>query len=128
MVHLSTHKSLIEAVRYVKKDVLVEKLSMVHKTLEHWGLLRPVIGVAALNPMGRRRSLGREELDEIRPAIEELNKLGIDSRGPYPADSIFYRAIDGEFDVVLALYHDQGHICKGAQFLSQQLRRWVYPL
>ena len=111
VVHLSTHKSLIEAVRYVKKDVLVEKLSMVHKTLEHWGLLRPVIGVAALNPHGGEGGLlGREELDEIRPAIEELNKLGIDSRGPYPADSIFYRAIDGEFDVVLALYHDQGHI------------------
>ena len=111
VVHLSTHKSLIEAVRYVKKDVLVEKLSMVHKTLEHWGLLRPVIGVAALNPHGGEGGLlGREELDEIRPAVEELNKLGIDSRGPYPADSIFYRAIDGEFDVVLALYHDQGHI------------------
>tara|TARA_B100001287_G_scaffold89008_1_gene74594 strand:+ start:1833 stop:2852 length:1020 start_codon:yes stop_codon:yes gene_type:complete len=111
VVHLSTHKSLIEAARYVKKDVLVEKLLMVHKTLEYWGLHRPVIGVAALNPHGGEGGLlGREELDEIGPAITELNKMGIDSRGPYPADSIFYRAIDGEFDVVLALYHDQGHI------------------
>ena len=111
VVHLSTHKSLIEAARYVKKGVLIEKLLMVHKTLEYWGLHRPVIGVAALNPHGGEGGLlGREELDEIVPAIMELNKMGVDSRGPYPADSIFYRAIDGEFDVVLALYHDQGHI------------------
>ena len=111
VVHLSTHKSLIEAARYVKKEVLIEKLLMVHKTLEYWGLNRPVIGVAALNPHGGEGGLlGREELDEIGPAIMQLNKMGVDSRGPYPADSIFYRAIDGEFDVVLALYHDQGHI------------------
>ena len=90
VVHLSTHKSLIEAARYVKKDVLVEKLLMVHKTLEYWGLHRPVIGVAALNPHGGEGGLlGREELDEIGPAIMELNKMGVDSRGPYPADSIF---------------------------------------
>ena len=61
VVHLSTHKSLIEAVRYVKKDVLVEKLSMVHKTLEHWGLLRPVIGVAALNPHVEREVFWEEK-------------------------------------------------------------------
>ncbi len=53
---------------------------------------------------------GREEIDEIAPAINEAVNLGIDVRGPFPADSIFNRAIKGEFDVVLVMYHDQGHI------------------
>ena len=54
--------------------------------------------------------LGREELDEIAPAVAEACALGLDVVGPYPADSVFYRAVNGEFDAVLALYHDQGHI------------------
>ena len=54
--------------------------------------------------------MGREEIDELAPAVEESRKLGIDVTGPLPADSVFNRAIAGEFDVVLAMYHDQGHI------------------
>ena len=54
--------------------------------------------------------LGREEIEEIAPAIAQLQEEGLDVVGPYPADSIFYRATAGEFDAVLALYHDQGHI------------------
>ena len=54
--------------------------------------------------------LGREEIEEISPAIAQLQEEGLDVVGPYPADSIFYRATAGEFDAVLALYHDQGHI------------------
>jgi 4-hydroxythreonine-4-phosphate dehydrogenase len=53
---------------------------------------------------------GREEIEEIAPAVKEAVRLGIDARGPFPADSIFNRAIKGEFDVVLVMYHDQGHI------------------
>ncbi len=54
--------------------------------------------------------LGHEELEEIAPAVEEACGLGLDIVGPYPADSVFYRAVNGEFDAVMALYHDQGHI------------------
>ena len=54
--------------------------------------------------------LGREEIEEITPAIEAANKEGLNVVGPFPADSIFYRAIAGEFDAVMALFHDQGHI------------------
>ena len=72
---------------------------------------RPRIGVAALNPHGGEGGLlGREELDAIGPAVQAARGLGIDARGPFPADSVFNRAIAGEFDVVLAMYHDQGHI------------------
>ncbi|MDZ4246293.1 MAG: 4-hydroxythreonine-4-phosphate dehydrogenase PdxA, partial [Dehalococcoidia bacterium] len=54
--------------------------------------------------------IGVEEINEISPAVKEAQQLGIDARGPFPADSVFYRALGGKFDVVLAMYHDQGHI------------------
>lgn len=111
VAHLSTHKSLAEAVRYVKKPVLVEKLQLTINSLKEWGLKDPVIAVAALNPHGGEGGmLGREEIDEIAPAVAEAQRQGMNVVGPIPADSVFYRAINGEFDAVLALYHDQGHI------------------
>lgn len=111
VAHLSTHKSLAEAVAYVKQPVLVEKLKLTVESLENWGISSPRVAVAALNPHGGEGGmLGREEIEEIAPAVETCKSLGLDIRGPFPADSIFYRAIAGEFDAVLALYHDQGHI------------------
>ena len=111
VAHLSTHKSLADAVAYVKQPVLVEKLRLTVESLENWGISSPSIAVAALNPHGGEGGmLGREEIEEIVPAVETCQSLGLDVRGPFPADSIFYRAINGEFDAVLALFHDQGHI------------------
>ncbi len=111
VAHLSTHKSLAEAVAYVRRPVLVEKLQLTHDSLSRWCGRPPKIAVAALNPHGGEGGmLGREELDEIAPAVAEACALGLDVVGPYPADSVFYRAVNGEFDAVLALYHDQGHI------------------
>ena len=111
VAHLSTHKSLIEAARYVTRANVLGKLELLNDTLRRWGMPEPRIAVAALNPHGGEGGLlGREELDEIAPAVSDARSQGIDAVGPIPADSVFYRAIDGEFDVVLALYHDQGHI------------------
>ncbi|MEJ6591027.1 MAG: 4-hydroxythreonine-4-phosphate dehydrogenase PdxA [SAR86 cluster bacterium] len=111
VAHLSTHKSLAEAVAYVRRPVLVEKLQLTHDSLSRWCGRPPKIAVAALNPHGGEGGmLGREEIDEIAPAVAEARALGLDVVGPYPADSVFYRAVNGEFDAVLALYHDQGHI------------------
>jgi 4-phospho-D-threonate 3-dehydrogenase / 4-phospho-D-erythronate 3-dehydrogenase len=111
VAHLSTHKSLIEAARYVTRDNVLEKLNLVHNTLQQWGVLRPRIAVAALNPHGGEGGLlGREEIEELQPAVADAQSQGLDVTGPIPADSVFNRAIAGEFDVVLALYHDQGHI------------------
>ena len=111
VVHLSTHKSLIEAGRYVRRDNILAKLRLCHDSLTAWGLPAAKIGVAALNPHGGEGGLlGREEIDEIAPAVKAAQNAGIDAVGPLPADSIFNRAIGGEFDVVLAMYHDQGHI------------------
>ena len=111
VAHLSTHKSLIEAARYVQRDTVLEKLTLVHETVSQWGLDKPRIAVAALNPHGGEGGLlGREEIEELGPAVADAQAQGIAAVGPIPADSVFTRAIDGEFDVVLALYHDQGHI------------------
>lgn len=111
VAHLSTHKSLADAVRYVKKDIIVEKLDLIVRSLKSWGMENPRIAVAALNPhAGEGGLLGREEIDEIEPAVKLAREKGIDASGPIPADSVFYRAINGEFDLVLALFHDQGHI------------------
>jgi 4-hydroxythreonine-4-phosphate dehydrogenase len=111
VAHLSTHKSLAQAVAYVRQPVIVEKLRLTVDSLRNWGIANPKVAVAALNPHGGEGGmLGREEIDEIAPAVNECQSSGMDVVGPYPADSIFYRAIAGEFDAVLALYHDQGHI------------------
>ncbi|MFP6808800.1 MAG: 4-hydroxythreonine-4-phosphate dehydrogenase PdxA [Pseudomonadales bacterium] len=111
VAHLSTHKSLGEAVKYVTKPVLIEKLRLTSQSMQQWGYKNPKIAVAALNPHGGEGGmLGMEEIEEIAPAIEAAIEEGLNVVGPYPADSIFYRATSGEFDAVLALYHDQGHI------------------
>lgn len=111
VAHLSTHKSLAQAVAYVTRDSVLSKLELVHQTLTRWGLPAPRIAVAALNPHGGEDGLlGREEIDELVPAVRDACTKGIDAQGPIPADSVFNRAINGEFDVVLALFHDQGHI------------------
>ncbi len=111
VAHLSTHKSLVEAASYVTQDNLLSKLELIHETLVEWGLSDPKIAVAALNPHGGEGGLlGREEIEEISPAVRRSCEKGYQVIGPIPSDSVFYRAIEGEFDVVLALYHDQGHI------------------
>jgi len=111
VVHLSTHKSLAEAVRFVTRDNVLDKLRLTAASFARWGIANPRIAVAALNPHGGEGGLlGREELEALAPAVEAACAEGLAVSGPWPADSVFNRAIAGEFDVVLALYHDQGHI------------------
>ena len=111
VVHLTTHRTLARAVEYVKKDHILAKLELTHRCFQEWGFPTPRIAVAALNPHGGDGGLlGREEIDEIAPAVEEARKQGMEVTGPIPADSVFPQAIDGRYDAVLVLYHDQGHI------------------
>ena len=111
VVHLTTHRSLRRACYYVTKDLILGKLRLTHDSFVEAGIPNPRIGVAALNPHGSDGGLlGNEEADEIRPAVEEAQRQGIDARGPVPADIVFHQAIQGSYDVVLAMYHDQGHI------------------
>jgi 4-hydroxythreonine-4-phosphate dehydrogenase len=111
VVHLTTHFSLRKACDFVTRERILGRLRLTHSSFQGWGISHPRIAVAALNPhAGEGGMLGFEETEQIVPAIADANALAIDARGPFPADSVFYRAINGEFDVVLAMYHDQGHI------------------
>jgi len=111
VVHLTTHYSLREACDLVRRDRILKRLALTDREFRRWGFARPRIAVAALNPHAGEGGLyGNEESAEIAPAVQEAVAMGIEARGPYPADSIFTRAARGEFDVVLAMYHDQGHI------------------
>ena len=111
VVHLTTHRSLRIACDYVTKDRILAKLELTHSSFGQWGIPNPRIGVAALNPHGSDGGLlGNEEAEQIAPAVEEARQNGIDAYGPIPADIIFHQAIQGAYDVTLAMYHDQGHI------------------
>lgn len=111
VVHLTTHYSLREACNMVTRQNVLGKLKLIKQSFSTWGINGTKIAVAALNPhAGEEGLFGREEIEEIAPAIADAKSLGINASGPFPADSVFNRAINGEFDVVLALYHDQGHI------------------
>jgi len=111
VVHLSTHYSLRDACERVSREKILAKLRLTHDSLQRWGINHPRIAVAALNPHGGEGGLlGSEEIEQIQPAVKEAQESGINALGPFPADSVFTRAIGGEFDVVLAMYHDQGHI------------------
>ena len=111
VVHLTTHHPLREAALHVTRERVLEALRLTHDFFTAHGISGPRIGVAALNPHGGEAGLiGTEEIEEIRPAVEEANAEGIAAAGPIPADSVFGQAIDGRFDAVLAMYHDQGHI------------------
>ena len=111
VVHLSTHRSLSLACELVKKDRILDYLRLTHESFVRYGFEKPRIGTAALNPHGSDGGLlGDEERLEITPAIEAAQSEGIDATGPVPADIVFHQAIQGQYDAVLCMYHDQGHI------------------
>ena len=111
VVHLTTHRSLRVACDYVKKGRILDFLQLTHDSFVKWGFPQPRIGAAALNPHGSDGGLlGSEEAEEIAPAVTEARERGIDVTGPVPADAIFHQAIEGRYDAVLAMFHDQGHI------------------
>ena len=111
VVHLTTHKPLSEAHFHLTIDNIFAKILLTHDFFEKYNFGPPRIGVAAYNPHGGESGiLGSEEIESISPAIIKAQDIGILAFGPIPADSIFTKAIEGEFDVVLAMYHDQGHI------------------
>jgi 4-hydroxythreonine-4-phosphate dehydrogenase len=110
-MHLSTHKPLREACAFVTRANVLRAVELTHGHFVRWGFESPRIAVAALNPHASDNGLiGREELDEIAPAIADARSGGIDATGPHPADSVFNHAIAGRYDVVVVMYHDQGHI------------------
>jgi 4-hydroxythreonine-4-phosphate dehydrogenase len=111
VVHVTRHVSLAEVAALITRERVLETIRLTHVGLRQMGILHPRLAVAALNPHGGDEGLiGRQEIDAIGPAIEAACAEGIEAVGPIPADSVFFRAIRGEFDAVVAMYHDQGHI------------------
>lgn len=108
---LTRHVSLLKACGMVKKDRIIDYVKRCLKVLEKLGISEGTMAVAGLNPhSGEHGLFGREEIDEIVPAVEELQKEGYPVTGPVGADSVFHLALTGKFNSVLSLYHDQGHI------------------
>ena len=112
IVLLSTHVPLAEAIRMVQRDRIMRTIHLTHRELKRWGIERPRLAVAALNPHGAEGGLfGIEEAVEIAPAVEACHGTDeINVQGPFSADTVFLRASRGEFDAVIACYHDQAMI------------------
>jgi 4-hydroxythreonine-4-phosphate dehydrogenase len=112
VVLISTHVPLADAIKLVRRDLLIRTIRLAHRELRRWGIERPRLAVAALNPHGAEGGLfGVEEASEIMPAIESCHGVeDMNVAGPFSADTVFLRASRGEFDAVIACYHDQAMI------------------
>jgi 4-phospho-D-threonate 3-dehydrogenase / 4-phospho-D-erythronate 3-dehydrogenase len=111
VIHVTTHLGLLDAVERIEPGLVLRTIERGHRTLVGAGIDHPVIAVCGINPhAGENGLFGRGEEDEkVAPAIAAAQAAGIDARGPLPADTVFFRAGRGDFDLVVAMYHDQGH-------------------
>jgi 4-hydroxythreonine-4-phosphate dehydrogenase len=108
---LTRHMPLLAAIASITSERIVDHLALLHETLRGWGFREPRIALAGLNPhAGEQGQLGREELDVLAPALELARARGVAVAGPISPDSVFTQAARGDFDAVLALYHDQAFI------------------
>jgi 4-phospho-D-threonate 3-dehydrogenase / 4-phospho-D-erythronate 3-dehydrogenase len=127
VVHVSTHVSLRQACDLVKKERVLDVINIAHHACLNLGIENPRIAVAGLNPhCGENGLFGTEEIDEIIPAIEVAKSEGINVFGPLPADTVFSKARGGMYDIVVVMYHDQGHIpLKLLGFVyDKELNKW----
>lgn len=111
VVHVSTHVSMLEACARCKKERVLDVIRLANQTCKDLGIAHPKVGVNGLNPhAGESGLFGREEIEEIGPACEQARSEGIDVYGPLPSDTAFSKMQGGWYDIVVCMYHDQGHI------------------
>ncbi|WP_445682391.1 4-hydroxythreonine-4-phosphate dehydrogenase PdxA [Radicibacter daui] len=111
VIHVSTHVSLSDAIKRATTQRILDTIRAGHRHLQRIGFAAPRIAVAGINPhCGEHGLFGTEDEDQIAPAVELARAEGIDVQGPISADTVYYRAFSGAFDLVVAQYHDQGHI------------------
>ncbi|MBZ4653795.1 MAG: 4-hydroxythreonine-4-phosphate dehydrogenase [Peptococcaceae bacterium] len=111
VIHVSTHCSLRQACDKATKERVKTVIDLAHDMIQTYQVPNPVIAVAGLNPhSGEGGAFGTEEIEHIIPAIEEAKAEGKEVIGPIPPDSLFVRAMKGQFQVMIVMYHDQGHI------------------
>jgi len=108
---VTSHVPLAKVAGLLSEERILKALTLTHESLLAAGVARPRIAVAALNPhAGDGGNFGREEIDVIEPAVRAAIKQGLTVEGPFPSDTVFLRARNGQFDAVLTMYHDQGQI------------------
>jgi 4-phospho-D-threonate 3-dehydrogenase / 4-phospho-D-erythronate 3-dehydrogenase len=111
VIHVSTHVSLLDAIARVKSDRIIRVIEMANNVMKKLGKDVPRIAVAGINPhAGENGLFGEEEIKEISPAVNRMKEKGINVEGPIPPDTVFLQAVEGKYDIVVAMYHDQGHI------------------
>jgi 4-hydroxythreonine-4-phosphate dehydrogenase len=111
VAHVTLHMALRDVFDHLSTDTVLAKIRLLHGFIGRMADAAPRIGVAALNPhAGEEGLFGREEIERIAPAVELARADGIEAQGPFPCDTLMVRARDGDFDGVVAMYHDQGHI------------------
>ncbi|MFD5316281.1 4-hydroxythreonine-4-phosphate dehydrogenase PdxA [Streptomyces sp. NPDC127098] len=111
VIHVTTHIGLIDAVHRIEPGLVARTVRRGHEAMVRAGVPAPVIGVCGINPHAGENGLfgyGEEE-EKIVPALEQVRAEGIDARGPLPADTAFFLAGRGDYDLIVAMYHDQGH-------------------
>ncbi|MEK4176589.1 4-hydroxythreonine-4-phosphate dehydrogenase PdxA [Aeribacillus sp. FSL K6-1305] len=111
VIHITTHVGLIKAIEMINPDRTYKVIKLAHETLTRAGKENPSIAVCGINPHAGENGLfgNGEEEEKLIPGIRKAQEEGINATGPYPADTLFYRAVRGDFDIVVACYHDQGH-------------------
>lgn len=111
VVHVTLHTSIRSVPDLLSVNAVFQKIGLIHRFMQDVGCASPRIGVCAVNPHGGESGIfGDEEARFIEPAVFDARDDGIDAAGPFPADTLLRRAVAGEFDAVVAMFHDQGHI------------------
>lgn len=111
VIHLTTHMGLIDAIQSITPERTYKVIKLAHDTLSKAGIDNPSIAVCGINPHAGENGLfgNGEEEEKLIPGIERAKQEGMNASGPHPADTLFFRAGRGDFDMVVACYHDQGH-------------------
>jgi 4-hydroxythreonine-4-phosphate dehydrogenase len=128
VIHVTTHVALRRVPDLVTRERVLRVIRLAQQTMTRLGIEAPRIAVAGLNPhAGEEGLFGDEEQTSIIPAVEDARKEGLQVFGPLPADTLFSRARGGEFDIVVAMYHDQGHVpVKTLGFTyDEKTKRWT---
>jgi len=111
VIHVSTHISLLEAINGLRSERIEKVIELANDAMKRLSINNPKIAVAGINPhAGENGLFGDEEIKEIIPAIKNMQAKGINVEGPIPPDTVFLLAVNGKYDIVVAMYHDQGHI------------------
>ena len=111
VVHVNTHVSMLEAINRITKERVLSVIRLADEALKRMGIEKPRIAVNGLNPhAGENGLFGTEEINHIIPAINQAIDEGINADGPHPPDTIFPKMNGGQYDIVVCMYHDQGHI------------------